>query len=148
MKTDDVLDLSLDSFAAVDSAHMDVIVGGRPSGWLWEFAGPGHEKALAQANRTARERLHRDRLIEQAQVNGRKWVAPEKTPTEVKAENVAYVVERLLGWSDIRIDGKDFPFTDANARMLLEDPRRAGVLAQALEFLAADGSFTQRSAKT
>ncbi|MBN9333482.1 hypothetical protein [Devosia sp.] len=144
-KTEDVLDLSLDSFAGADIATMDVVVAGKPSGWLWQFAGPGHPKAVDQANRTARERLHKDKLIEQAQVNGKKWVAPEQTPADVRSSNVTYVIERLVGWSAIRIDGTDFAFTEANARMLLEDPKRVGVLAQAMEFLAADSSFTKRS---
>lgn len=143
-----VLSLSLDSFAGADTATMDVVVGGSPSGWLWEFAGPGHPKAVAQANRTARERLHKEKLMEQAQVNGKKWISPEQTPTDVRAGNVTYVVERLVGWSAIIIDESEFPFSEDNARMLLSDPKRVSVLAQAMDFLAADSSFTKRSAAT
>ena len=148
MKDHIVLDLSLDSLADASIATMNLVVGGRPSGWLWQFAGPGHEKHTAQQNRLSREKLHRDKLIEQARVNGKKWVAPEETPDGVRAENVAYVVERLIGWSPIRIDGADYPFSEENARSLLSDPKRLNVLTQALEFLSADSSFTQRSATT
>lgn len=142
----DAIDFSLDSFSDADTAQMTVMVGGAPSGWTWEFAGPGHPHTTEQANRISRERLHKDKLIEQARINGKKWVATEETPEGVRASNVNYVVERLIGWSAVRIDGKDFPFTAENARMLLTDPKRVGLLTQALEFIAADNSFTKRSA--
>ena len=141
-----VLDLSLDSLADAETASLNIVIGGRPSGWLWHFAGPGHDKAQAQQNRISRERLHKDKLIEQARVNGKKWVAPEETPDGVRASNVDYVIERLVGWSPIRIDKQDYPFTAENARALLADPKRIGMLTQALEFLSADSSFMQRSA--
>lgn len=144
----DTLDLSLDSLADASIATMNLVVGGRPSGWLWQFAGPGHEKHTAQQNRLSRERLHRERLIEQARVNGKKWVSIEQTPEEVRADNIAYVIERLVGWSAIRIDGEEFPFSEENAKAILSDPKRLNVLTQALEFLSADSSFTQRSATT
>jgi hypothetical protein len=143
-----VLNLSLDSLADAEIATLNLVIGGTPSGWLWHFAGPGHPKYLTQQNRVSRERLHKDRLIEQARVNGKKWVAPEETPEGVREGNVVYVIERLVGWSPIRIDGQDFPFTEDNARKILADPKRLNVLTQALEFLSADSSFTQRSAKT
>lgn len=143
-----VLDLSLDSLADAEIATLNMVVGGVPSGWLWQFAGPGHPKYIAQQNRVSRERLHKDKLMEQARVNGKKWVAPEETPDGVRTGNVDYVIERLVGWSPIRIDKQDFPFTEDNARSILSDPKRIGMLTQALEFLSADSSFTQRSAKT
>lgn len=142
----EILDISLDSFADADVAEMNVVVNGKPSGWLWSFAGPGHDKAIAQSNRLSRERLHKDKLIEQARVNGKKWVAPEDTPDGVRTTNVDFVIERLVGWSPIRIDGKDFDFSEENARLLLSDPKRIGLLAQALEFIVSDNSFTKRSA--
>jgi hypothetical protein len=141
-----ILDLSMAALASADTATMNVVVGGNPSGWLWEFAGPSHPKALAQANRTSRASLHKSKLIEQAQANGRKWVAEEQTPDQVRADNVTYIIERLIGWSTVRIDGQDFPFSEDKARELLSNVKNVGLLAQALEFLAADNSFTKRSA--
>ncbi len=141
----DILDLSLDSFSDADTAEMNVIVGGKPSGWLWTFTGPGHPQTIAQSNRISRDRLHKEKLIEQARVNGRKWVAPEETPEGVRAGNVTFVIERLVGWSAIRIDGTDYPFSEENANKLLSDPKRVGLLAQALEFIANDQAFTKRS---
>lgn len=145
--TNTILSLdSLDDLNAVDTAKMDVIIGGKLSGWVWTFAGPGHPKTVAQTSRITKERLHEDRQKEQAQVNGRKWKAPEETPDEKRAENITYVVERLTDWSAIEIGGKPFEFSEANARVLLSDPARISMLTQALEFLSSDDAFTKRSA--
>jgi len=56
------------------------------------------------------------------------------------------IAERLVGWSPVKIDGKEYQFSVENARALLIDPRRVGLLTQALEFLSDLGSFTKRSA--
>lgn len=143
-----VLDLTLDSLADAEIASLNIAVGGIPSGWFWHFAGPGHPKFIDQQNRVSRERLHKEKLMEQARVNGKKWVAPEGTPESVREENIDYVIERLVSWSPLRIDKADFPYSVENARLILSDPKRVGMLTQALEFLSADSSFTQRSAKT
>lgn len=146
MSKTDIAEFSMDDFAAADVAEMTVEVNGRPTTWVWSFAGPGHEKAIAQANRLSRERLHEDRLKEQAVTNGRKWKADELTVDEVRERNVNQIVERIVGWSPVRIDGKDFPFTPENAKALLSDPKRVGLFTQALSFLSDDQSFTTRSA--
>src|SRR5690606_32108760 len=112
------------------------------TGWWWEFAGPGHPKTEALNNRLARERLHKAALVEQAQVNGRKWKAEEDSPDAVRAENIGNLVERLVGWSPIEIGGRDFPFSPENAIEFLSHPKRVGVLTQASEFLAAERSFS------
>ena len=133
---------------AADEAVMEVIANGQPTGWRWTFAGPGHPRAVEQQNRIARAALAEGRAKEQAQVNGRKWKAPEKTPDEQRAENVEFVIERLLGWSEVTMGGEPFPFTPENARALLSDRKKPALLAQAVEFLLDDASFTVRSAKS
>ena len=138
--------LDFAAFEASDTGKMQVLdAAGNPTGWWWEFAGPGHPKTEAQNNRFARERLHKAAQMEQAQVNGRKWKADDKDPDEVRAKNIADVVERIVGWSAVDIGGKDFPFTPENATEFLSHPKRIGVLTQAMEFLAAEKSFTPRS---
>lgn len=129
-----------------DEASMDALVNDRPSGWLWVFAGPGHEKTIEQNNKSSREALHREKMQDQARVNGKKWVAPDRTPDEVRGENVSWVVGRLLRWSaDVEMDGQPLPFSEDAARKLLSDPRKT-LLNQAIEFLTADKAFTKRSA--
>lgn len=140
---------SFDSFAAfasADTADMTVVVNGRPTEWQWIFAGPGHDKTLAQTERLSKERLHEGKAIKQAQINGKKYTVAEETPAEKRKENIDYVVERLVGWTPVVIGGEDYAFSEANARALLSDPKNPDLLTQALEFLFADSSFMKRSA--
>lgn len=135
----------LSDLDAQDEAVMEVLANGKPTGWLWTFAGPGHPKTVELSNRFARDRLRREKEQEQAQVNGKKWKAPDESPDEVLARNVSLVAARLLGWSPIQMNGKDYPFTSENAKALLMDRRKGQLLVQALEFLGEEQSFTKRS---
>jgi hypothetical protein len=138
-------EFSLTDLEAADTSIMTVEVNGKLTDWTWTFAGPGHPQTVAQSNRMARERLHQDRLKEQSITNGKKWKAPEETVDEVRERNVRSIIERMLDWSPVKIDGELYPFTPDNAYKLLIDRRRVGLLTQATEFLFADNSFTQRS---
>jgi hypothetical protein len=133
-------------FDAADEAEMVVHLNGQPTTWVWVFAGPGHPVSVKQSSRIARERLREERLKEQARVNGRKWTPPDDNFDTVQDRNIDYVVERLLRWTPVRMGGEDLPFSPENARKLLADPRKTTLLAQALEFLTEDESFTRRSA--
>ena len=146
MSKTEISEFSMADLEAADIAEMTVEVNGKPTSWVWTFAGPGHPQAIAQSNRLSRERLHEDRLKEQAITNGKKWKAPEETVDQVRERNVNQIVERLVGWSPVKIDGADYPFTPENAKALLIDPRRIGLFTQAMEFLSDLGSFTKRSA--
>jgi hypothetical protein len=137
---------SLSDFSAADTATMQVIVFGRPTGWYWTFAGPGHPQTIEYNDARARDRLHEDRMKEQALTNGKKWKPAEESVDDVKMRNVNAVVARLVGWSDIEFDGKIFPFSPENARLFLKDPSRGAVLMQALEFIFDDTSFMKRLA--
>ncbi|MHA6690599.1 branched-chain amino acid ABC transporter [Devosia sp. A449] len=141
------ISLDFEAFEAADIGKMQVLdIHGSPTGWVWEFAGPGHPKTEALNNRFARERLLKSAQVEQAQVNGRKWKADQDEPAEVRAKNIADLVERIVGWSAVEIGGKPFPFSAENATEFLSHPKRIGVLTQAMEFVASEKSFTPRSA--
>jgi hypothetical protein len=139
-------EFTLSDLESADTSVMTVEVNGKLTNWTWTFAGPGHPQTVTQSNRMARERLHADRLKEQAVTNGKKWKAPEETVDEVRERNVRSVVERIVDWSPVKIDGELYPFTTDNAYKLLIDRSRIGLLTQATEFLFADDSFKQRSA--
>lgn len=146
MSKAEIAELSMDELSAADTADMTVEVNGKTTSWVWTFAGPGHPKTIEQSNRLSRERLQRDRQIEQQQLNGKKVKLPDESVDEVRERNVMQIVERLVGWSPVKIDGQDYPFTPERAKALLIDPRRVGLLTQSLEFLSDLGSFTKRSA--
>lgn len=143
-----VPNFSFSDFEDADTATMTVSIHGRRTNWVWTFAGPGHPKTIEQTNRLAKDRLHEDRLNEQRRLNGKKVVLPEESVDEVRAANVQQIVDRLLGWSPVVIDGADYAFSPENAFKLLIDRKRAQLLVQAMEFLAAENSFTPRSAGT
>lgn len=73
-----VLEIDLDSN---DEATMDMVLNGRPTGWLWTFAGQGNPKAIEQANRLAKEHLRRDAEIERARNNGKQWKSEVERPS-------------------------------------------------------------------
>lgn len=138
-----VFDIS--TLEAVDTADMVVFSNGQPTSWVWTFAGPGHPKAVELSNRLSKERLAKEAEQEQARVNGRKWKADVETPEETAERNANYIVNRLLGWTDVKFAGQPYPFTPDNARKLLLDPKMGMLVIQALEFLTEQKSFTKRS---
>ncbi|WP_422366413.1 hypothetical protein [Pelagibius sp.] len=140
---EDVFDVS--EADSIDEAEMEVLVNGKPTGWTWTFAGPGHPQTIALGDKMAKERLAEERLQEQARVNGRKWKAPVETVDDARSRNVGLVVGRLLGWSPVKMNGEDYPFSPANAKTLLMDHRKGQLLLQALEFIGDENSFTPRS---
>lgn len=138
----------IDSISALEVAEMEVMINGQAIGWTWKFAGPGHPATIDQNNRVAREQLAIRKLQEQAQVNGKKWKAPEKAPDDILKENIEYVLERLLDWSEVSLAGEPYPFSKENARKLLMDRSKSLLLQQANDFLLEDSSFIKPSAKS
>jgi hypothetical protein len=135
---------------AIDTADLDVRhpATGEPTGWVITFAGPGHPQAVALNERTMRKRLREEREKEQARTNGRKWKGEERSTEEIRAENLGFLVDRIVSWSPVRINGEDIPFTREAAMQLLGDPRKGWLFTQALEFVVADDTFTRPSATT
>ena len=147
-KQPDPKPFDLDDLNALDEARMTVMSGDKATDWIWTFGGPGHPHTIAQRERIAREQLQRQRAIEMAQVNGKKWKGDEaRSPADLRESNIKYILERLIGWSPIMMSGSPYPFTHENARTILLDPRKAGLYQQALDFVMDENSFTPRSAK-
>lgn len=128
-----------------DTAEMTVHSDGRPTSWVWTFAGPGHPQAIALSNRLSKARLRRESDQEAARVNGRKWQPEQEDPETVAKRNAEYVADRLIGWSPVKLGGEDYPFSRDNAVKLLMDPKKGALALQALEFLSEQRSFLQRA---
>lgn len=146
MTSQNIAEFDWSDLDAPDTAKMNVLINGKASGWEWEFAGPGHPKSVQQDNRIARENLDRRKAQERAQVNGRKWKPDDESVEEVVARNINLIVERLVGWSPVKIDGETYTFSEENARKILADPKKVTILNQCLEFLGDEAVFTKRSA--
>lgn len=142
------MDIDLADFDAADEADMVVRhpVTGDPTTWVITFAGPGHPKTVAQMNRMARERRREEAEKEQARVNGRKWKASDESDDDAKTRNLAWIVERIVRWTPVKINGEALPFSPAAATKLLGDPRKGTLFQQCLDFLVADQTFMKRSA--
>lgn len=145
-----MVNFDIEDLRASDEDELEILgKDGQPTGWKWRMAGPGHPRTIEQGNRVARERLRREEEQERARVNGRKWKGDSQSPDEVIDGHVRFVMERLLGWSEVTIGGKPFPFSEENARTILRDHSlKPSPLVQALEFLGDEASFSGRSAKT
>jgi hypothetical protein len=138
----------LGAVQALDTADMQVRhpVTDELTGWTITFAGPGHPQAQEQSERATRQRLSEERQQREALRQGRKWSGGEKTPDDLRAENVAVVADRVIGWSPISLNGTEQPFSRENATRILGDSHYGWLYKQCLDFLAADGSFLPRSA--
>ncbi|PWE57664.1 branched-chain amino acid ABC transporter [Metarhizobium album] len=130
---------------SVETGKMVVVINGKPSDWIWTFAGPAHPRTIEHGERVAREVLHRERQMDQAARNGKKVKVPEESLEELRSKNIESVVNRLLGWSPVNLDGQPLEFSPEAARALLSDRKKQSLMTQALEFLAADDSFIRRS---
>jgi hypothetical protein len=97
-----------------DEVAINHPVSGAPTTWIWTLAGPAHPRSIEAANVATRDALRVQRLREQAVVNRRKWIEPERTPDEMRMENAKSFAIRVLGWTPARINGEDYPYNTEN----------------------------------
>ncbi len=120
------------------------------TGWVWILGGPGHEKAVAHQNEQSRKALRKSRQIEQAQVNGKKYVPEERTADEQRRDNAAWIASRAVGWSPVKlpfITGTEepVPFSDEMVIRVLMHPQMGFVFAQLVDAVTEDKRFMRRS---
>ncbi len=139
----------ISNLAVAEEAGMEVLdLDGNGTGWIWTFAGPGHPATIEADRQQSQRFLNREAEKERAQVNNRKWKGDQPKPEERRAESVAYIVSRLLRWSEMTMGGQAYPCTPENASAVLLNPSMPTMLEQANAFLLADKSFSKRSAKS
>ena len=119
---------------------------GEATGWKITLAGPSHQKAIAYSNDSARRTLRRQHQIEAQQANGKKVKPDERTVDEVRADNVAWVVSRIVDWTPVKIGNIEYRFTDETATELLLQPKMGWALMQLIDAIADDATFTSASA--
>jgi len=148
MKTEEFTGVDLSDFLPVDTSTLEILKPGgtEGTGWIITFAGPEHPKTVAWAQASAKRSLAKAKAVEQAQVNGRKFKSEDKDPDEVRRENVAWVVARIVDWSPLRISGKDMPFSEAAATELMTRPGMGWAYQQCVDFLSDERSFMKTSA--
>lgn len=145
-KNQDMGPVDLSGFMPTDEATIEIkTMNGVLSGWKIRLAGPSHPKTVALNDASARRELHRQRQIEQAQVNGKKYKAEEKSPDDVRRENVQAIVGRIVGWNPISIGGGPIEFSEKAAEELFIKPEMGWAYVQIVEFFGEEKGFTQRS---
>jgi hypothetical protein len=146
----DAMIADLDGDLPGETAELKMVKPGTatPNGWVLTMAGPSHPKTLAFKERKQRERLHNEAAIEQAQVNGRKYKAEERTPAEAEAETMRWVVSRIVTWTPVKIGGETISFSDDAAAELLRRPTMSAYLQQIIDYLNGERAFMPTSAKT
>lgn len=138
----------ISSLAASDEADLHILdADGNRTGWVWTFAGPNHPATISADNDVNARYVAREQAKERTIVNGRKWKGSDETPEELRQRSIDYVVARLLRWSEMTMEGKPFPYTAENARLILSDRKYATVYDQANGFLIEEKSFLKRSVK-
>lgn len=131
-----------------ETAELPMLIPGTSdlSGWTITLAGPSHPKAVAFQDDLLRRQGHEDALIKQAQINGRKYKADEKSPAERRAENMAWITSRIVTWTPVAFGGKTYEFSDANVKEVFIKPEMGGYFQQVIDYLNSEKAFTKTSA--
>lgn len=152
MSTDTAAVPDFSAFLAVDQIPLEIMAldGVTPTGWTWQISGPGHEKAVRYQNEQSKKSLRKARLIEQAQVNGKKYVPEERTADDQRRDNMAWIASRVLGWSPMPLsfitgNSDPIPFSDENVIRVLMHEKMGFVFTQLVEAVTEDKRFMQRS---
>lgn len=119
---------------------------GQDTGWKITLAGPSHPQVIEFADEQAKSGLQKQRLIEQAQVNGKKYHAEEKSPDQARRESIRWVTRRIIGWTPVKIGDKVWEYSQPNAEELFIKPELGAVLSQLTEAIGEDKRFMKPSA--
>lgn len=148
-QTEQAIEFDIDSLSAVDQSELTIKSrDGRPTPWVWLIAGPSHPAAIAVDKKIAADIKAKNRAIEMARANGRKWKGSEETAEEETQRQIGYVADRVLGWKpeNVKLSGETYPFTRENVVKILSDPERGDLIIRQLgEFLEDEKSFMKRS---
>lgn len=148
----DAIDLS--GAVPVDTIEYEILKPGGTdgTGWVWQICGPAHPKAVAHTEAAQRKNLRKQRQIEQAQANGRKYVAEERTVEDQRRDNVAWIVSRVTGWNRPvtlnQISPNPINYSDQAVADILIRPEMAWLYNQLVDVVTEEKSFTNASAKT
>jgi hypothetical protein len=143
--------ISLAALKAKDTAEYEIKWPGEEpregTGWIIEFAGPGHPKTVAWNNEAQRKTLRRQERIEAQQLNGKKVKPEERDVEEQRRENARWIAARIVAWRGLLgEDGQPLPFAEETAVRIFLDPDYAWAYHDAIDFLVGAESFIKRSA--
>lgn len=117
-------------------------------GWMWDLAGPNHPATIAHQQKVTAGFLTESRRQQQAQANGKKWKAEDRSPEDLREAMLDQVCARVLGFGPVDLGDGPIQYSPAEARKLLGDRRFGWLLNQISGALAEDANFFAKSAKT
>lgn len=144
--------LDLSASIPAQTAWIDICYQGttKPTGWRIELAGPAHPKTIAAAEETSREQLDREKAIEFAQVNGRKFKKDNETVAERREKVVRSICRRIVGWEPppkiAQFSDGPIAFSEETATKLFLEPYMSWAFGQITDYILSETAFTQRSA--
>lgn len=144
------VDLSAAGFT--ETAVIDICFPGtsKPTGWKIMLAGPAHAKTIAVSDDIGRENIDKEKAMEFAQVNGRKWKVDGETVTDRRRKNIGRVVARILSWSPDPVFKETGPagiaFSHEAAVDLFMRPDKGWAFNQIAEYINSEKAFTLASA--
>jgi hypothetical protein len=151
-----VCDLS--STALLESYPLKICRPGtnRPTGWVITLAGPSHPNSVEVQNEWARERLDKEKAIEFAQVNQRKWKVDDvddKYIAQANRNTIRRLCHRILGWSPEEVTipyvaPLPIKFSEAAATDLFLRPDMVWALNQITEYFNSERAFMSGSANS
>lgn len=140
--------LDLSGMTTLESYKLGIMKPGSstPTGWVIELAGPSHPLTIAVANDLSRESLDKERAIELAQVNGRKYKGGEQeTVDERRRRNVTKLCRRIVGWSPDPtfnfVSPDPIAFCVAAAVDLFMRPELGGLFVQVTDYFNGERAF-------
>ncbi len=122
-------------------------VTGEPTTWVWMIAGPSHPAAIAADDDLAKDNKREALAIKKAQANNRKWNPEVRSTDEEKRRSATHFGAKVLGWSEVVINGDKFPHSRTNVVTILLNPSYWLVYKQLIDFINDEKSFMKPSAK-
>lgn len=145
----DTLDLS--ALAPLESFKLEILKPGTsiPTGWVIELAGPSHPLTIAVAGEINRESLDKEKAIEFAQVNGRKWKTEQESADARVRANVTKVCRRIIGWTPAPtfkfVSAEPIAFSIEAAVDLFMRPELGSFFVQITDYLRGERAFIRPS---
>jgi hypothetical protein len=109
-------------------------------------------QTIALNDAFSRELIEKEKAIEFAQVNNRKWKTEEESPQARRLKNVARVCGRIISWSPDPvfkfIQPTPIAFSVGAATSLFIRPQLAGYFIQITDYLNGEAAFMPPSASS
>lgn len=141
------IDLDLSDSLPIETYDLHLLKPGTDvrSGWVVHLAGPQHPLTIAATNDAAREVLEKEKAIEFAQVNGRKYKIEDESVETRRRKNVRRVCQRIIGWSPAPtfkiVQPGPLEFSIDAATDLFMRRELAGYFIQITEYLNGERAF-------